>query len=146
MTNFLKIISCLILLSIVGCKSSDALSSFTLDRSQTVVFSGKTFMFKNYYFTYKNGQATLVYLQDLKLSSDAEPIFLALKENKNSRKYQEFTDSSKSIVVKVINKNEVRLQLDKARHTLYNAPIDTEISIKGENILADIAHWKENYH
>ncbi len=146
MKNILKTISCFVLLSLVGCKSSDSLASYSLDRNETVVFSGKAFMYKNYYFTYKNGQATLVYLQDLKLSPNAEPIFLALKENKNSRKYQEFTDSSKSIVVKIINKNEVRLQLDKVRHTLHNAPIDTETSIKGESILADIAHWKENYH
>lgn len=140
-----KIAYCLTLCVLIGCKSSDALSTYKLDQGKTVIYSGKTFLFKNYYFTFKDNQATLVYTQDVKLAPQSEPIFLSLKENKNSRKYQEFTDSSKSIIVKVINENEVRLQLDKTRYTLRNNSIETVLSLENKAILADVDIWKKEH-
>lgn len=140
-----KIACCFTLCILIGCKSSDTSSTYKLDQGKTVIYSGKTFLFKNYYFTFKDNQATLVYTQDVKLAPQSEPIFLALKENKNSRKYQEFTDSSKSIIVKVISENEVRLQLDKTRYTLRNNPIETVISLENKAILADVDIWKQEH-
>lgn len=140
-----KITCCFILCILIGCKSSDTLSTYKLDQGKTVIYSGKTFLFKNYYFTFKDNQATLVYTQDVKLAPQSEPIFLALKENKNSRKFQEFTDSSNSIIVKIISENEVRLQLDKTRYTLRNNPIETVLSLENKAILADVDIWKQEH-
>lgn len=140
-----KITYCFILCILIGCKSSDTLSTYKLDQEKTVIYSGKTFLFKNYYFTFKDNQATLVYTQDVKLAPQSEPIFLALKENKNSRKFQEFTDSSNSIIVKIISENEVRLQLDKTRYTLRNNPIETVLSLENKAILADVDIWKQEH-
>ena len=133
------------LISFIGCKSTDTLATYRLEQDKTVVYSGKTFLFKNYYFTFKDEQATLGYIQDQKIAPNSEPIFLALKENKNSRKYQEFTDSSKSIIVKVISENEVRLQLDKTRYTLRNNPIENVPSLENKAVLADLDIWKQEY-
>lgn len=146
MNIFYKITSCLALCFLIGCKSSDNLSAYKLDKEKTVVYSGKTFLFKNYYFTFKDNEATLVYTQDVKIAPQSEPVFLALKENKESRKYQEFTDSSKSIIVKVISENEVRLQLDKTRYTLQNRPIETAgTALESNAILADVDIWKKEH-
>lgn len=99
-------------------------------------------MFKNYFFTYKDGEATLVYQQDDKLNKKSDPIFLNLKENKSNGRYQEFIDSSNQISVKIINQYEVRLQLDKARYTLYTSKHLKEINADTDKILADMAIWK----
>lgn len=99
-------------------------------------------MFKNYFFTYKDGEATLVYQQDDKLNKKSEPIFLKLQENNSNSRYQEFIDPSKQITVKIINQHEVRLQLDKARYTLYTSNHLKEVNADTDKILADMAIWK----
>ncbi len=127
-----------------SCQTTETIvsSPFKLNKSETTVYSAKTFMFKNYFFTYKDGEATLVYQQDDKLTKKSEPIFLKLKENKSNNRYQEFIDSSEQISVKIINQYEVRLQLDKVRYTLYTSNYLKEVNADTEKILADMAIWK----
>lgn len=147
MWNSLKIIGVFSLLHFsIGCKSSDSFSAYRLAKEQTFVYKTNAFMFKTYFFTFTDGEATLVYMQDAKLSNTSSPVFLKLKENKESKKYQEFTDSSRRIVVKIINENEVRLQLDKVRHTLTNQSMLKNANPNDLEVLAEVAYWKEHYH
>lgn len=127
-----------------SCQTTETIVSapYKLNKSETTVYSAKTFMFKNYFFTYKDGEATLVYQQDDKLNKKSEPIFLKLQENNSNGRYQEFIDSSKQISVKIINQYEVRLQLDKARYTLYTSNHLKEVNADTDKILADMAIWK----
>lgn len=127
-----------------SCQTTETIvsSPYKLNKSETTVYSAKTFMFKNYFFTYKDGEATLVYQQDDKLNKKSEPIFLNLKESKSNGRYQEFIDSSNQISVKIINQYEVRLQLDKARYTLYTSNHLKEVNSDTDKILADMAIWK----
>lgn len=127
-----------------SCQTTETIVSapYKLNKSETTVYSAKTFMFKNYFFTYKDGEATLVYQQDDKLNKKSEPIFLKLQENNSNSRYQEFIDSSKQISVKIINQYEVRLQLDKARYTLYTSNHLKEVNADTDKILADMAIWK----
>ncbi|WP_010250732.1 hypothetical protein [Myroides injenensis] len=130
---------------LTSCQTTETIvsSPYLLNKEKATVFSAKTFLFKNYFFTFKNGQATLIYQQDKKLNKDAQPVFLPLVENKNAKKYQEFTDAKNQIVVKIINDHEVRLQLDKARYTLYTSKFLEEVNADTEKILADIAIWRD---
>ncbi|WP_158209340.1 hypothetical protein [Myroides phaeus] len=127
-----------------SCQTTETIVSapYKLNKSETTIYSAKTFMFKNYFFTYKDGEATLVYQQDDKLNKKSEPIFLKLQENNSNGRYQEFIDSSKQISVKIINQYEVRLQLDKARYTLYTSNHLKEVNADTDKILADMAIWK----
>ncbi|MEK6451380.1 MULTISPECIES: hypothetical protein [unclassified Myroides] len=127
-----------------SCQTTETIVSapYKLNKSETTIYSAKTFMFKNYFFTYKDGEATLVYQQDDKLNKKSEPIFLKLQENNSNGSYQEFIDSSKQISVKIINQYEVRLQLDKARYTLYTSNHLKEVNADTDKILADMAIWK----
>lgn len=131
-----------------SCQTTETIvsSPYTLDKSKTKVFTAKTFLFKNYYFTYKEGKATLVYQQDSKLNGTQTPIFLTLEEDKTFKRHQLFVDSSRQISVKVINNNQVKLRLDKVTYTLYTENYLEEIHSDTEKILADIAIWrKDNY-
>lgn len=130
---------------LTSCQTTETIvsSPYQLNKEKATVFAAKTFLFKNYFFTFKNGQATLIYQQDKKLNKDAQPVFLPLVENKNAKKYQEFTDTKNQIVVKIINDHEVRLQLDKARYTLYTSKFLEEVNADTEKILADIAIWRD---
>ncbi|WP_413512746.1 hypothetical protein [Myroides odoratus] len=145
----------LFLLTILGlapllqsCQTTETIvsSPYTLDKSKTKVFTAKTFMFKNYYFTYKDGKATLVYQQDSKLKGTQTPVFLTLEEDQSSKRHQLFVDSSKQISVRVINNYQVKLRLDKATYTLYTENYIEDVSSDTEKILANLALWrKDNY-
>jgi hypothetical protein len=139
---------CLFILTsiLISCQTTETIvsSPYKLKNNNTTVYSAKTFMFKNYFFTYKNGEATLVYQQDKSLNKHSEPVYLTLYENKNAIHYQEFRDSSKKIIVKILNENEVKLRINKATHTLYNPDYIQEINADTDKILADIAIWKES--
>lgn len=137
--------SFLIVLIFASCQTTETIvsSPYNLSETKNVVYSAKTFMFKDYFFTYKEGEATLVYQQDPLLTGKSEPVYLSLKEDKTHSKYQEFTDASKQIVVKIISQNEVRLRINKIRHTLYSPNHIKEINSDTDRILADIAIWKE---
>lgn len=145
----------LFLLTILGlapllqsCQTTETIvsSPYTLDKSKTKVFTAKTFMFKNYYFTYKDGKATLVYQQDSKLKGTQTPVFLTLEEDQSSKRHQLFVDSSKQISVRVINNYQVKLRLDKATYTLYTENYMEDVSSDTEKILANLALWrKDNY-
>ncbi|MBB1138534.1 hypothetical protein [Myroides sp. WP-1] len=131
-----------------SCQTTETIvsSPYTLDKSKTKVFTAKTLLFKNYYFTYKDGKATLVYQQDSKLNGTQTPIFLTLEEDQTSKRHQLFVDSSKQISVRVINNNQVKLRLDKATYTLYTENYLEEVHPDTEKILADVAIWrKDNY-
>ncbi|MDM1408133.1 hypothetical protein [Myroides sp. DF42-4-2] len=132
-----------------SCQTTETIvsSPYTLDKSKTKVFTAKTFMFKNYYFTYKDGKATLVYQQDSRLTGGSQtPIFLTLKEDQTSKRNQLFVDSSGQISVKVINNNQVKLRLDKATYTLYTENYLEDVHPDTEKILADVINWrKDNY-
>ena len=80
--------------------------------------------------------------QDAKLNEKTEPVYLTLRENKENTRFQEFTDKTKQITVKIISDYEVRLQLDKARYTLYTSNHLKEVNADTQRILADIALWK----
>ncbi|SER36860.1 hypothetical protein [Myroides profundi] len=129
-----------------SCHTTETIvsSPYKLKNEKTVVYSAKTFMFKNYFFTYENGEATLVYQQDAKLNEKTEPVYLTLRENKENTRFQEFTDKTKQITVKIISDYEVRLQLDKARYTLYTSEHLKEVNADTQRILADIALWKND--
>lgn len=145
----MKIIFSILIVSLfASCHTAETIvsSPYSLKENKTIVYTAKTFMFKNYFFTYKDGEATLVYQQDAKLNSKLEPTYLKLKEHTSTGKYQEFTDSSKEIVVKIINQNEVRLKINKVRHTLYNPNFIKDINADTSKILADIAIWKESHY
>ncbi|WP_230381547.1 MULTISPECIES: hypothetical protein [Myroides] len=101
-------------------------------------------MFKNYYFTYNNGEATLVYQQDKKLNNDSKPVFLSLKENSEVTKYQEFIDEDREIIVRIISDHEVRLRVNKSSYTLYNPNYVKEANADTDKILADIAIWRNS--
>lgn len=133
---------------IQSCQTTETIvsSPYTLDKSKTKVFATKTFMFKNYYFTYKEGKATLVYQQDSKLNGPQTPIFLTLKEDQSSKRHQLFSDSSKQITVKVISNHEVKLRLDKTTYTLYTEKYMEEINADTAKILADIALWQKEHY
>ena len=136
-----------ILLSIIlfaSCHTAETIvsSPYTLHQENNIVYSAKTFMFKNYFFTYKDGEATLVYQQDPELNGAKEPVYLKLNEEINSGRHQEFCTPNKQIVVKIINQNEVRLKIDKTRHTLYNPNYLKDVNADTDKILADIAIWK----
>lgn len=145
----------LFLLTILGlapllqsCQTTETIvsSPYTLDKNKTKVFAAKTFMFKNYYFTYKDGKATLVYQQDSKLKGTQTPIFLTLEEDQSSKRHQLFVDSSKQISVRVINNYQVKLRLDKATYTLYTENYMEDLNSDTEKILANLALWrKDNY-
>lgn len=94
-------------------------------------------MFKNYYFTYKDGEATLVYQQDPILNGDMDPVYLPLKKQEGESRYQEFTDSSQQISVKIINENEVRLKINKTRHTLYTENYLKAVDASRNNVIAN---------
>jgi len=128
----------------VSCQTTETIvsSPYKLQKENTITYSAKTFMFKNYFFTYKDGEATLVYQQDAAISKNNSPIYLNLTENKENTRYQEFIDKSKQITVKIISEHEVRLQLDKARYTLYTSSHLKEVNADTQRILADIALWK----
>lgn len=128
----------------VSCQTTETIvsSPYKLQKENTIMYSAETFMFKNYFFTYKDGEATLVYQQDAALSKDNNPVYLNLTENKENTRYQEFVDKSKQITVKIISEHEVRLQLDKARYTLYTSNHLKEVNADTQRILADIALWK----
>ncbi|MGG5505252.1 MULTISPECIES: hypothetical protein [unclassified Myroides] len=131
-----------------SCQTTETIvsSPYTLDKNKTKVFTAKTLLFKNYYFTYKDGKATLVYQQDSKLNGTQTPIFLTLEEDQTSKRHQLFVDSSKQISVRVINNNQVKLRLDKATYTLYTENYLEEVHPDTEKILADVAIWrKDNY-
>lgn len=131
-----------------SCQTTETIvsSPYTLDKSKTKVFTAKTLLFKNYYFTYKDGKATLVYQQDSKLNGTQTPVFLTLEEDQTSKRHQLFVDSSKQISVRVINNNQVKLRLDKATYTLYTENYLEEVHPDTEKILADVAIWrKDNY-
>lgn len=131
-----------------SCQTTETIvsSPYTLDKNKTKVFATKTFMFKNYYFTYKDGKATLVYQQDTKLNGVQPPIFLTLEEDQNSKRHQLFVDSSGQISVRVINNTQVKLRLDKVTYTLYTENYLDQIHADTEKILADVAIWrKDNY-
>lgn len=131
-----------------SCQTTETIvsSPYTLDKNKTKVFTAKTFMFKNYYFTYKDGKATLVYQQDTRLNGAQTPIFLTLEEDQNSKRHQLFVDSSGQISVRVINNAQVKLRLDKVTYTLYTENYLDEIHPDTEKILADVAIWrKDNY-
>jgi len=133
---------------IQSCQTTETIvsSPYTLDKSKTKVFATKTFMFKNYYFTYKEGKATLVYQQDSKLNGPQTPIFLTLEEDQSSKRHQLFSDSSKQITVKVISNHEVKLRLDKTTYTLYTEKYMEEINADTAKILADIALWQKEHY
>lgn len=128
----------------VSCQTTETIvsSPYKLQKENTITYSAKTFMFKNYFFTYKDGEATLVYQQDAAISKNNSPVYLHLTENKENTRYQEFIDKSKQITVKIISEHEVRLQLDKARYTLYTSDHLKEVNADTQRILADIASWK----
>lgn len=131
-----------------SCQTTETIvsSPYTLDKNKTKVFTAKTFMFKNYYFTYKDGKATLVYQQDTRLNGAQTPIFLTLEEDQNSKRHQLFVDSSGQISVRVINNAQVKLRLDKVTYTLYTENYLDEVHPDTEKILADVAIWrKDNY-
>lgn len=131
-----------------SCQTTETIvsSPYTLDKNKTKVFATKTFMFKNYYFTYKDGKATLVYQQDTKLNGVQPPIFLTLEEDQNSKRHQLFVDSSGQISVRVINNTQVKLRLDKVTYTLYTENYLDQVHPDTEKILADVAIWrKDNY-
>ncbi|MDR0224719.1 hypothetical protein [Myroides sp. TSA_177.3] len=131
-----------------SCQTTETIvsSPYTLDKSKTKVFTAKTFMFKNYYFTYKDGKATLVYQQDMKLNGVQAPIFLTLEEDQTSKRHQLFVDSSRQISVKVINNAKVKLRLDKVTYTLYTENYLESVHSDTDKILADVAIWrKDNY-
>ena len=131
-----------------SCQTTETIvsSPYTLDKTKTKVFTAKTFMFKNYYFTYKDGKATLVYQQDSKLNGTQTPVFLTLEEDQTSKRQQVFVDSSRQISVRVINKNQVKLRLDKVTYTLNTENFVDDIHPDTEKILADVALWrKDNY-
>lgn len=131
-----------------SCQTTETIvsSPYTLDKNKTKVFTAKTFMFKNYYFTYKDGKATLVYQQDTRLNGAQTPIFLTLEEDQNSKRHQLFVDSSGQISVRVINNAQVKLRLDKVTYTLYTENYLDEVHSDTEKILADVAIWrKDNY-
>ncbi|WP_410879675.1 hypothetical protein [Myroides sp. DW712] len=129
-----------------SCQTTETIvsSPYTLDKNKTKVFAAKTFMFKNYYFTYKDGKATLVYQQDTKLNGVQPPIFLTLEEDQNSKRQQLFVDSSGQITVRVINKTKVKLRLDKVTYTLYTANYLDELHADTEKIMADVAIWRQD--
>lgn len=133
-------------LTSTSCHTTETIVStpYKLQDKKAIVFTAKTFMFKNYFFTYKDGEATLVYQQDAKLSENRAPVYLTLTENKDNTRYQEFEDPSKQITVKIISEYEVRLQLDKARYTLYTSNHLNEVNADTSRILADIALWKRD--
>ena len=129
-----------------SCQTTETIvsSPYTLDKNKTKVFATKTFMFKNYYFTYKDGKATLVYQQDTKLNGVQPPIFLTLEEDQNSKRHQLFVDSSGQITVRVINKTQVKLRLDKVTYTLYTDNYLDELHADTEKIMADVALWRQD--
>ncbi|MDM1360432.1 hypothetical protein HX052_11275 [Myroides marinus] len=131
---------------IVSCQTTETIvsSPYKLEKKKSIVYSAKTFMFKNYYFTYQDGEATLVYQQDSKLNQDSTPIYLTLTENKENTRYQEFIDKSKQITVKIISDHEVRLQLDRARYTLYTSNHLKEVNADTHRILANSSIWKND--
>lgn len=128
----------------VSCQTTETIvaSNYKIDQNHTSVYSAKTFFFKNYTFTFKEGKATLVYQQDNAIKKNSPKIYLDLRENKQAAKYQEFTDKSNKIIVRVINDYEVILQLDKTRHTLYAPGYKNQIEQDTNRILADIAIWR----
>ncbi|MCC9041519.1 hypothetical protein LNQ81_02155 [Myroides sp. M-43] len=144
-TTYSLLIS-IMLLSSISCQTTETIVStpYKLQNEKTVVYSAKTFMFKNYFFSFKDGEATLVYQQDSKLNNNTEPIYLTLIENKENKRYQEFTDKTKEISVKIISEHEVKLQLNKARYTLYTSSHLKEVNADNQRILADIAIWKND--
>lgn len=144
MRLFLTLFSGILLYSMVGCKSSDAVAVYKLNQQETVVYAADAFMFKSYYFTYKDNQATLIYKQDADKFPDSAPVFLKLRENRDQTRHQEFTDTSKRIVVKVISDKEIRLQLDKSRYTLYNDNSSKRMpNLEAKDILASVDSWKK---
>lgn len=147
-TFYSLLIYCTLALTCVSCHTTETIvsSPYKLQESKDIVYSTKTFMFKNYFFTFKDGDATLVYQQDAKLQKNNKPIYLTLTENKENSRYQEFADATKQIKVKIISEYEVRLQLDKARYTLYTSNHLKEVNADTNRILADIELWKKaNY-
>ncbi|WP_158961315.1 hypothetical protein [Myroides fluvii] len=131
-----------------SCQTTETIvsSPYTLDKSKTKVFTAKTFMFKNYYFTYKDGKATLVYQQDIRLNGVQSPIFLTLEEDQSSKRHQLFVDKSGQISVRVMNNAQVKLRLDKVTYNLYTENYLDEVHSDTEKILADVVLWrKDNY-
>ncbi|MDR0227732.1 MAG: hypothetical protein LBI72_01485 [Flavobacteriaceae bacterium] len=133
------ILSLLIIAMFYSCQTAETIvtSPYKLSENKTTVYSAKTFMFKNYYFTYQDGEATLVYQQDPILNGDVKPVYLALKKQEGESRYQEFTDTSKQITVKIINENEVRLKINKTRHTLYTENYLKDVDATKNNVLAN---------
>ncbi|MGL4582459.1 MAG: hypothetical protein ACRCVU_05705 [Flavobacterium sp.] len=144
--NYTLLIPLALALTSTSCHTTETIVStpYKLQDEKAIVFTANTFMFKNYFFTYKDGEATLVYQQDSKLAKNRAPIYLTLIENKDNTRYQEFADPSKQITVKIISEYEVRLQLDKARYTLYTSSHLKEVNADTNRILADIALWKRD--
>ncbi|MDR2224043.1 MAG: hypothetical protein LBE34_15085 [Flavobacteriaceae bacterium] len=133
------LLSLLIIVMCYSCQTTETIvtSPYKLNENKTTVYSAKTFMFKNYYFTYKDGEATLVYQQDPILNGDMDPVYLPLKKQEGESRYQEFTDSSQQISVKIINENEVRLKINKTRHTLYTENYLKAVDASRNNVIAN---------